>query len=143
MKLFVLLAALALAGCDGAKPEMAVSDGWARATAANMPTAAVYLTITNKGAGSDRLVAVSVPRAGKASLHQMSMDGSVMRMRALDGGIEIPAGQTVALAPSGTHIMIEGLSTPLVAGERTEARLRFEQSGEMTVPVTVEAAGVR
>ena len=117
---------------------------WARATAANMPTAAVYLTITNKGAGADRLVAVSVPRAGKASLHQMSMDGGVMRMRALDGGIAIPAGQTVALAPGGTHIMLEGLKRPARRGRaRSEARLRFEQSGEMTVPVTVEAAGAR
>jgi copper(I)-binding protein len=143
MRLFVLLAALALAGCDGAKPEIAVSDVWARATVAGMPTAAIYLTITNKGAGDDRLVAVSVPSAVKASLHQMNMDGGVMRMRAVDGGIAIPAGQTVALAPSGTHIMVEGLSAPLVAGERIEALLRFERSGEMTVPVSVEAAGAR
>jgi copper(I)-binding protein len=73
----------------------------------------------------------------------MSVDGGVMRMRALQGGIEISSGQTVALAPSGTHIMLEGLSTPLAAGTRTEARLRFERTGEVRVPVSVEAAGAR
>ena len=143
MRLFVLLAALALAGCDGAKPDIAAIDGWARETAAGMPTAAIYLTITNKGAGDDRLVAVSVPLASKASLHQMSMDGGVMRMRAIEGGLAIPAGQTVALSPSGTHIMIEGINAPLAAGQKTEALLRFERSGQLTVPVTVEAAGAR
>ncbi|MEG8019573.1 copper chaperone PCu(A)C [Sphingomonas sp. LR55] len=59
----------------------------------------------------------------------MSMDGGVMRMRQLVDGLAVPAGGTATLAPSGNHIMLIGLKSPLKAGERVPATLRFARGG--------------
>jgi periplasmic copper chaperone A len=140
MKSWPIMAALALASCSGGKPGIEVSDGWTRATAAP-GNAALYMTIANRGDGDDRLIEVSVPQARAAGLHAMSMEGGMMRMRPLDG-LAIPAGGTARLTPGGTHVMVTGIAA-LVPGDRVEARLRFERSGERMVAIAVEPAGSR
>ena len=144
MRPFFAFAALLLAACGAPRtPDIAVENGWARATVAGQDSAAAYLTIINRGGGDDRLVEVSVPRAGMAMLHSSAMDGGVMRMRTLSDGLAIPAGATVKLAPNGTHIMLSELANPLRPGEQFPAVLRFAKAGTKEVTIKVEQASTR
>ena len=139
------VAALLLAACSpsaNAPPDIEVSDAWGRATVAGQTATAAYATIANRGAGADRLLAVTSPAAA-ASLHSSSTIGGVARMRPLTDGLAVPAGATVKLEPAGAHVMLTGLARPLAAGDRIALTLRFERSGTVEVPVRiVEGAAV-
>jgi copper(I)-binding protein len=100
------------------------------------------MTIANHG-GEDRLTSVTAPAAKAATLHTMTMDGSIMRMRPTTDGTEIAAKGSLSLAPNGTHIMLTGLQRPLLPGQRIPARLRFARSGYRDVTISVVAAGAR
>jgi periplasmic copper chaperone A len=115
-----------------------VSDAWARATPPGVDVGAAYLRITG-GTVSDRLVGAATQRASMVHLHVVEEKDGVATMRPVDG-IAVPAGKRVVLAPKGTHIMLMGLSRPLLAGESFPLALRFEKAGEQTVQVTVRAA---
>src|SRR5579883_240715 len=88
---FIALLGVLLAGAPQAFARdyrlgtLEIHDPWARATPPSAPTAGGYMTITNKGSAPDRLVSIESPAAAKADIHEMKMDGSVMRMRAVDG----------------------------------------------------------
>ena len=86
-----------------------------RATIGSMPSSAAYLSITNHGGAADRLLAVESSLARKTELHTMDVTNGVMKMRQIDGGIAIPAGKTIQLAPGGFHVMLIGLKVPLNA----------------------------
>ena len=100
-----------------------------------------YPHIGNTGTTPDRLVAVKSPAAGKTELHEMKMDGTIMRMREVEKGIEIPAGGTVELKPGGFHIMFMGLKTPFAKDTRVPATLVFEKAGSINVELAVQAMG--
>ena len=101
-----------------------------------LPTsAAAYFTLINSG-GRDRLLSIVAP-VGKASLHETSIAGGIMRMRALADGIEVPAGVTVRLSPSGYHVMIEELPKPLPPGSAIRLTLKFERQGAVTITAPV------
>jgi copper(I)-binding protein len=117
-----------------------VSDGWTREIAPGQSGAAVYLTIANTGAGSDRLVDVASPQ-GEAALHETSSAGGVARMRALDGGLEIGPRSRVELKPGGTHIMVTGLKQRPAQGQTFGLTLGFERSGKRPIAIRVVAAG--
>ena len=104
-----------------------------RATVGSIPSSAGYLTIKNNGADDDWLMAATSDLARKTELHSMTMDNGVMRMRKVEGGIPVPAGQMVTLAPGGYHIMLIGLKAPLNAGQAYDVTLDFRLSGQMTI----------
>jgi copper(I)-binding protein len=79
--------------------QLTISGAFARATLPNAPVAGGFLTIVNAGNEADRLIAASTPVAGESQLHEMKMEGDVMKMAQLPDGIEVPAGATVTLAP--------------------------------------------
>ena len=147
------LAALSLAATAGtALPTAAQAHGyklgnleighpWSRATAATAPTAAAYMKITNNGAAVDRLVAAKSDAADKVEVHEMKMEGSIMRMRELEKGLEIPAGATVTLEPGGFHLMLIGLKAPLQQGTRVPVTLVFEKAGSIDIELAVAAMG--
>ena len=138
-----VFAFLLVAACGrSTAPDVGVTDAWARATAPGQPSGAVYAVIENRGGQPDRLTGAATGKAAMVMIHENRQAGGIARMRMVDG-LEIPAGGRLELKPGGTHIMIEGLNAPLAAGERFDLRLRFEASGEKTVPVTVVAAGAR
>jgi hypothetical protein len=118
-----------------------IDSPWARATAPTAPAGGGYLTIVNKGTTADRLVAVRSPVAQAAAIHEMKMEGNIMRMRELDKGLEIPAGGTVTLAPSGFHVMLMGLKGPLKQGTKVPLTLVFEKAGSIDVELSVESLG--
>jgi len=148
MKPRVTLALLALALLHHAPPTCAaepapqavtVSAAWARATPPGMAVAAVYLTLRG-GPRADRLVGAATPRAAMAQIHVVSAAAGMTQMRPTEG-VDVPARESVALAPQGTHIMLMDLPQPLVAGERFPLTLQFEQAGKIDVSVEVRAPG--
>jgi periplasmic copper chaperone A len=139
IKLLACAASLLFANAALAQPgQLEVSNAWARATPPKAETGVAYLSIQSPTA--DRLVSASSPVAKKAELHTMSMQGMVMKMRPLVG-LDIPAGQPVALKPGGEHIMLLGLNQPLREGQSFPLTLDFEKAGPRTVTVAVEKTG--
>ena len=118
-----------------------IGQPWARATPPTAPTGGGYLSVKNTGTTPDRLMSASSPAAGTVQVHDMKMDGNVMRMRELDGPLEIKPGETVTLAPGGMHLMMMGLKAPLKQGERVPLTLVFEKAGKIDVELSVVAMG--
>jgi copper(I)-binding protein len=106
-----------------------LTDLWTRATPPGAPTGAGFLTITNKGSEADTLIAVSTPAAEIGELHTMEVKDGVMTMHPVEGGIAIPAGSTVSLAPGGLHLMFIKLKEPFVEGGKLPATLTFAKAG--------------
>jgi hypothetical protein len=118
-----------------------IKHPWTRATPKNAPVASGYLKIINTGTAPDRLIGGSVEVAKKFEVHEMSMDGGVMKMRELKDGLEIPPGATVELKPGSSHVMMKNLSHPLAKGERVKGSLTFEKAGKIDIEFVVEAMG--
>ncbi|MCP8883282.1 copper chaperone PCu(A)C [Devosia sp. XJ19-1] len=112
---------------------------FARATLPNAPVAGGFVTIVNTGTEDDRLVSVTADIARETQIHEMAMEGEVMKMRQLADGVVIPAGETVALAPGGYHIMFMGLTQALVEGEKVPVTLTFEKAGTVTIDLDIGA----
>src|SRR5215475_797352 len=89
---------------------IAIRQAWSRATPKGAQVAAGYLTIENHGASPDKLISAATTAAAKVDLHEMAMAGGVMTMRPVDGGLVIPPGGSVTLAPGGSHLMFIGLT---------------------------------
>jgi copper(I)-binding protein len=114
---------------------------WTRATPSTAQTGGGFLTITNKGTTPDRLVSARSTASDKVEVHEVKMDGNVMKMRELEKGLEIPAGATVMLKPGGYHIMFVGLKAPFAKDSKVPLTLVFEKAGSLDVELTVEALG--
>jgi periplasmic copper chaperone A len=108
-----------------------------KATPPNAPVSGGYLAIRNDGKESDRLVSGSADFAGKVEIHEMVMDGDVMKMRPVEGGLEIPAGGMVELKPGGLHVMFMGLKEQMKPGEKRKATLVFEKAGAVEIEFDV------
>lgn len=115
---------------------------WTRATPGGAQVAGGYMTIINHGTTADQLVGGSMVGTTAAQLHQMSMDGGVMKMRPI-GPLVIPPGQSVALSPSGDHMMFTGLGHGLKRGQMIDGTLVFEHAGTVQVRFAVESMGAK
>ena len=118
-----------------------VSAPWTRATAPGASVAAGYLVLVNKGTEADRLTGASTAAAQKVEIHEMRMDGEIMKMRALPDGVEIRPGETVTLKPGGVHLMIFGLKQRLLPGETVAVTLNFAKAGQIDVVLPVQGVG--
>jgi copper(I)-binding protein len=114
-----------------------IDHPWARATPKGAKVGGGYMTITNRGTTTDRLISVSASVANRAVIHEMTMDGGVMKMRPLQNGIEIKPGATVELNTEAMHIMFEGLKQPLEEGQRIKGTVVFEKAGSIEVEYAV------
>ena len=119
--------------------QIEITGAFTRATLPNAPVGGGFLTITNKGTEADRLVSVSTDIAKEAQIHEMAMEGDVMKMRQLKDGLEIPAGETVALEPGGFHLMFMGLSGAIKEGDVVPVTLTFEKAGTVSVDLVAGA----
>lgn len=86
---------------------------------------AVYFLLENRGAQPIRLNAASTPVAGTVEIHETTMENDVMRMRPLENGITVAPGETAELRQGGLHIMLLGLTAPLVEGSAIPVTLTF------------------
>lgn len=121
--------------------DITVSGAFTRATLPEARVGAGYLTITNNGTAPDRLIAAKSDVSPTVELHEMSTEGGMMKMAEVEGGIEIPAGSTVSLAPGGLHIMFIGPNQPFNEGECVAATLTFEKAGELPIELNVGPTG--
>lgn len=116
----LLTSALALA----VQAQTTAAEPWVRSTVPQQKATGMFVQLTSAQGG--RLVKASSPVAGVVEIHEMAMDGNVMRMRAIPG-LDLPAGKKVELKPQGHHVMLMDLKKPVNAGD--------------TVPVTLEIEG--
>jgi len=135
MKTPVFLALLMLVA-GAAQAQTTVKDAWVRGTVAQQSATGMFAQITSIQGG--KLVSVSSPVAGVVEIHEMSMDGNVMRMRAVSG-IDLPAGRSVDLKPGGFHVMLMDLKQVLKAGETVPLTLVIEGAGQTRETLQVRA----
>ena len=134
-----VLLALPIASAHGQAIE--VKEAWVRGTVPGQKATGAFMNITSKAPA--RLVGAASPAAGAVEIHNMKMAGGVMKMSAVDG-IDLPANQTVRLAPGGVHFMFLELKQALKAGDRVPLKLTFEVAGGKrdSVDLTVEVRTV-
>jgi hypothetical protein len=120
---FLIAAACALSTLP-ALAQTTVKDPWVRGTVAQQKATGAFMQITATGGGT--LVSASSPVAAVVEIHEMTMDGNTMKMRALPKGLELPAGKAVELKPGGYHVMLMDLKAPLKAGESVDISLVVE-----------------
>jgi len=118
--------------------DLKIEHPWAKPSLKGVPNGAGYMTITNRGETDDTLLAAAADVSSAVELHTMSMTDGVMRMRQLEGGVPLPAGETVKLEPGGLHVMFIGLKQTLTAGESVPVTLTFEQAGTLEIEVNIE-----
>jgi copper(I)-binding protein len=121
--------------------DIEIGHPWSRATPAGAKVAGGYFIITNTGTTPDRLLSISSDISAKAEVHEMAVKDGVMTMRPVSGGLEIPAGGKVALAPGGYHVMFMDLKRPPKQGGIFSATLTFEKAGAVKVEFAVQAMG--
>ncbi len=137
MKVSMLAALGVLAMQSAWAANVSVTDVWARATMPGQKVSGAYMQIASDA--DARLVAASSPVVPRVEVHEMKMDGDVMRMREVKA-IELPRGKTVSLAPGGYHIMLMNLAKPIAAGDVIPLTLVIESDGKrQTVEVKAEA----
>ena len=116
-----------------------IENAYTRATVPGQMAAGCFMKIENRGA-ADQLISASSPVAGEVQLHEMAMDGNVMKMRQVKD-IALPAGGAVELKPGGLHLMFMNIKAPLAAGETVPVKLKFAKAGEVEVKMPVNAMG--
>ncbi|MEJ0022703.1 MAG: copper chaperone PCu(A)C [Alphaproteobacteria bacterium] len=100
-------------------------------------TAAAYFTLRNDGP-ADQLAGASSPVAASAEMHETQNDAGMMSMHHMEG-VDVPAGGVVEFAPGGRHIMLTGLTQPLVAGASHPITFTFAHAEPITVNFPVQA----
>ena len=131
-----VIAAAALTTAAGAQTaSVAVKDAWVRATEPSKMESAAYMTIENTGAEKRAVVAVTADQAKVAEMHNMTMDGKLMKMAQIPK-IDVPARGKASLKPNGMHIMLMGLTTKLSAGDKVTGSLKLDDG--TIVPFTAE-----
>jgi len=135
-RLLPLAALIALVACQPAgEAKVTVAEALCRPTMPGRDVTACYLTLT--AGADDRLVSASTAAANETQLHEMTTEGGVMRMGELEGGLPLPRGQAVKLAPGGNHLMLLGVKAPLQAGGTVTLRLTFEKAAPMDVTAQI------
>lgn len=119
--------------------DLVITNVRAGATVPKAPVAGGYMMIRNNGSEPDFLIGGKAAFSGDVQIHEMKMQGDVMKMRELADGLEIPAGGEVMLKPGGYHVMFMKLSEPLTEGENRKATLTFKNAGSVEVEFAVKS----
>jgi periplasmic copper chaperone A len=142
----LVAAALSIWSCNALAADynvgtLTIGNPWTRATPKGAKVAGAYMSISNKGNASDRLVGGSVAVADQFEVHNMVMEQGVAKMRPVAGGLEIKPGDTVELKPGSLHVMLMGLKQPLQKGQTVKGTLEFEKAGKIDIEFAVEGVG--
>ncbi|MDR2297017.1 MAG: copper chaperone PCu(A)C [Comamonas sp.] len=141
------LGSLLISGMAWAHPDAAhvkVENAWARASVPGQQASGAFMRLTAEE--PLKLVGVETSVAGVAEVHEMKMEGEVMRMRAIDS-LDLPKGVAVDLKPGGYHLMLQQLKAPLVKDSQIPVTLIFKDAkGEQSrlslqLPVRMAAPG--
>lgn len=115
---------------------IAIRDAWLREPVGDRPMTAGFAVVTNRGSAPRAIVGAATEVAGKVELHEMKMDGAMMRMSPVEK-IDIPAGGSVELKPGGLHLMLFDLKRTPRAGETVQVTLTFDDGSKATVAAAV------
>ena len=143
LKTLALIASLACSSLYAQSVE--VKDAWVRIAVKGQQATGAFMKITAKDGA--KLVSVSSPAAGVSEIHEMKMDGDIMKMRAVQGGLDLPAGKTVELKPGGYHVMLMDLKAALPKDSTVPLTLVFkdakgvESKVELKLPVSTMVPG--
>jgi periplasmic copper chaperone A len=129
-----LAAALVSAPAGAQSPDVKVDGAWARASVQGQKGTGAFMRITAQEA--TRLVRAESPAAGVTEVHEMKMDGDIMKMRAVPA-LDLPAGKTVELKPGGYHVMLMDLKAPLMKDSSVPLTLVFQDAKGMESKLTV------
>ena len=121
--------------------DLAFSDPWARPDGKVPGQAGGYFTVGNTGTESDRLTGATSPKVGKIEIHAITVVGPDIQMKPRENGLAVPSGYTTTLKPRGYHLLLQGLTAPLTAGERLPVTLTFDKAGEITLDLIVREPG--
>lgn len=132
----LVLSALFSGLCTLAQAQVSVSQPWVRATVAQQQSTGAFMQLSSPTA--TRLVGVSTPLTSVAEVHEMAMQGDVMRMRQVQA-LELPAGKAVELRPGGYHVMLMNLKTHVKEGQTVPLTLSFESPDGKRETVQVQA----
>ncbi|MEY3537417.1 MAG: hypothetical protein RL645_231 [Actinomycetota bacterium] len=155
-----LLATTALTGCtsstpaadqtqstvDEKKAALAIENGWVRVSEYSDHTGGmtgVFATVTNNTDTDITLVGGSAEIAQMVEVHEVVMSGGAMTMQKKEGGIVIPAGESVTLEPGGLHVMLMNLNKAILDGDQITLTLDFDgaDSQTLTLPAKTSASG--
>ena len=139
-----VLAALATAPAGAQTATVKVEGAWARASVQGQKGTGAFMRLTAKD--GTRLVRAESPAAGITEVHEMKMEGDIMKMRAVPA-LDLPAGKTVELKPGGYHVMLLDLKAPLAKDTSVPITLVFQDAKgaesklKLNVPVATSAPG--
>jgi periplasmic copper chaperone A len=141
LQLILAVSAVPVRAADYDVGTIHIAQLWARATPKGATAGAGYMTITNNGTAPDRVSCVASDASAQCQIHSMTMDGGVMKMRPVEGGLEIKPGETVTLKPASLHVMFLDLKQPLEEGKTVKATLKFDNAGTIDVAYPIAAIG--
>lgn len=118
--------------------DIQIEHQYARAASPIAKTGAAFMHIMNIGHNNDRLIAARTDAAKMPELHTHIMEDGVAKMRQVEGGIKILAGEAAILERGGLHVMMMGLTRPFIQGEVITLTLVFENAGEITIEVPID-----
>mgnify|MGYP003419005306 FL=1 len=132
-----LLAAVLTLGSASALADIAVSDAWVRATVPAQKATGAFMQL--KSDADARLLSATSPVAGVVEIHEMVMDGKVMKMNAVPS-LDLPAGKAVELTPGGYHVMLMDLKQQVKEGDEVPLTLTIESKDGSRAPLEAKAA---
>ena len=135
--LVVFISASSVFSQNISQADVVVKDAWVRSSVPGQHATGAFMTLTAKN--GLKLVSVSSPAAGITEVHEMKMEGDIMKMRPVPGGLDLPAGKVVELKPGGYHIMLMDLKAPLTKDSSTTLTLVFKDTKGQTSKIDLKA----
>ena len=129
-------ALLTLASATAVAADVDVKTPWVRGTVSGQQATGAFMEITSKSGAA--IIGASSPVSGVTEVHEMKMDGGVMKMRAV-ARLDLPAGKPVKLQPGGYHVMLMDLKQPLKKGDLVPLTLKFEGKDKSVETIEVKA----
>jgi len=120
MKRFIFLISLASLA---ASAQVTVSEPWVRATVPQQKATGAFMKL--QSTQDAKLISAKSPAAGIVEVHEMALEGGVMKMRAVDV-LALPMGKAVELKPGGYHVMLMDLKSQVKDGDAVPLTLTFE-----------------
>ena len=120
---------------------LVIHHPWISQPIGSADVAGAYTTIDNTGSTSDVLIRITIENVPTVQIHEMMMQGDVMKMREMAKGLMIPAGKSVELKPKSSHIMLIGIKSAYIVGEEVKGTFEFAKAGKVDVDFEVVAPG--
>ena len=120
---------------------LVIHHPWIKQPPGGAAVAGAYTTIDNNGTENDTLISISIEQVSTVQIHEMQMQGDVMKMTEMAKGLLIPAGKSVELKPKSSHIMLMGIRSPFMEGEEVKGSFTFAKAGKVDVDFEVVAPG--